>query len=182
MKSLLGGESVQSDQSDQLPQPGHRGLKAGPPPPLSETEKMLGELEVHFLGGLLTPKSSVAALSRSEKQELDSLKAVKMREYLERYARSLHLYAHTNMASPEYPLDVGDWSKPGLRPRMTQIWEGQVGLWIQQDIMEAIFRANRVKEPRSNVTNTPVKRLIGLRVVPGYVGVSGSVGRGGNWG
>ena len=50
---------------------------------------------------------------------------------------------------------------------MDEIWEGQMGLWMQQDIVEVIARMNEVWNPEQNVTTAPIKRLIGNEVVDG---------------
>jgi len=53
-------------------------------------------------------------------------------------------------------------------PTMVELWERQLELWIQQDLAEAIARTNA--DARS-VLEAPVKRLIKMRVAPGYVGL-----------
>jgi hypothetical protein len=69
---------------------------------------------------------------------------------------------------------------------MSDIWEGQMQLWVTQDIITAIGLANQAysleitpegterlipNESAPGVVDAPVKQLLGIKVIPGYVGV-----------
>ncbi|MEM6392714.1 MAG: hypothetical protein AAF797_08095 [Planctomycetota bacterium] len=109
----------------------------------------------------------------------------------------ISIYADTDPASNTFPFRIFDWAQPGQGsvPTPDQLWEAQLELWIVSDIVEAIMRTNRVGEtfqplnsegqpdgpPRLfAVQEVPVKNLIELSVVPGYVGLhtAGGLGRG----
>lgn len=64
-------------------------------------------------------------------------------------------------------------------PPPEQMWFAQVGLWIQQDVVQAINALNRdaaksVQDGEAYVEHSPVKRLVSLRVL-GYVLPTGGV-------
>jgi hypothetical protein len=67
-----------------------------------------------------------------------------------------------------FPFDVAEWSASSRRPSMAELWEGQLELWMQQDVVEAIRRTNA---DATSVLDAPVKRLMNIRIVPGYVGL-----------
>ncbi|MEX2671262.1 MAG: hypothetical protein WD294_04030 [Phycisphaeraceae bacterium] len=67
------------------------------------------------------------------------------------------------------PFDVGDWAQSS-NPDMFDIWEGQLQLWIQQDLVRAINRANGSDDPADSLLTMPVKRLLFMEVLPGYIG------------
>lgn len=152
-------------------------LDAGPPPSSELIESWLEKVEKNYLtNGVFPPKESRIDLTALEQSELDRLMSKKLIKILQDHAQSIHLYADVDINSPGFPFDVGRWSKPGPRPRMSEVWEGQLGLWIQQDIVKAIAMTNRVEDSHSNVMVAPVKRLIRIHLVPGYVGLGGARG------
>lgn len=150
-------------------------LDAGRPIATGLVNQALAQVEAEFLQNAW-PAKTRAELGPKQLQELLKMKRTRYRDLLRGNAEKIHLYAETDIRSPEFPFNVGPWSQPGDKPAMADIWEGQLGLWIQQDIAEAIARANRVDDPSANVTNVPVKRLIKIDVVPGYVGINGNGG------
>lgn len=91
---------------------------------------------------------------------------------------------NSNAEQSDYPFDIAAWAQAEGQPRPDQLWEGQVQLWILRDIMEAISSVNNVgkkidvmapngsieREPAS-VINSPIKRLISLKTLQGYVGL-----------
>lgn len=83
-----------------------------------------------------------------------------------------------------YPFQIADWAFAETPPNPDQLWEGQVQLWVMRDIMQAIANLNRVEEgvevtqPDGTTTtvpatalNSPIKRLLRLETLPGYVGL-----------
>ena len=128
-------------------------------------------------------------------ERLQKMLKTRAMEMLARQAQSIHLYSPLPLETDdrrgviEFPadfaFDVGAWSDfaaagaPGIGgaagnagpPTIKQMWEGQMGLWFQQDIAEVIARVNRVEDEASNVLNAVVKRLIRIRLLPGYVGI-----------
>lgn len=83
-----------------------------------------------------------------------------------------------------YPFQIAAWSFADSPPKPDQLWEGQVQLWIMRDIMQAIANLNRVEQgievaqadgttstKPATALNSPVKRLLRLETLPGYVGL-----------
>lgn len=71
-----------------------------------------------------------------------------------------------------YPFFIADWAYAESAPKPDELWEGQVQLWIMRDIMHAIAQVNQVDDnPQASVLNSPIKRLVRLGDVPGYVGM-----------
>jgi hypothetical protein len=73
--------------------------------------------------------------------------------------------------SPEYPFQVMGWSNRGTPPTDLELWEGQMQLWIQQDIARVIALTNGVSQKDSDVTKAPIKRLFKMSIVGGYYGL-----------
>ena len=151
-------------------------LNAAPPPSRRQMMAVVKKTEVHYLASFFPPKQSVAELTTEEAADLEALVLEKLIDFLQEHAKKIHLYANTALGEPGFPFDVGQWSDPGPRPLMSEIWEGQVGLWIQRDIAAAISKANGVENKKTSVIDTVVKRLIEIEIVPGYVGLHGARG------
>jgi len=84
----------------------------------------------------------------------------------------------------EYPFHIEPWAFSDQPPTPEQLWEGQVQLWILRDIMIAISEMNNVgevvkevgpdgtiRDREASVVNSPIKRLLELKTLPGYVGL-----------
>lgn len=162
-------------------------LNAGEPTSLrliEEVKKMTSD--EYMAEHLNLSGKGVENLSPSERGRLRKLIQTKLIDLLQRDAERIHLYvdkANVDSRRPDeffwdqFPFDIGQWCSPEVdRPSLAEVWEGQLGLWIQQDIAEAIARTNQVDNPLANVMNTPVKRLIKIELGPGYVGINGSSG------
>ena len=95
-------------------------------------------------------------------------------ELLQQYAKSIHIYAQTDPLLPGYPFEIQPWSSDMVPtpPTNIQIWDGQMSLWIQQDVCRAIQLANKLDTPGSNVMNAPIKELLAVRVDPKYIGLA----------
>lgn len=87
-------------------------------------------------------------------------------------------------ATAQYPFAIAPWAFSDQPPTPDQLWEGQVQLWIMRDIMIAINRMNNVggtvkaigpdgaiRDEQACVVNSPIKRLLELKTLPGYVGL-----------
>lgn len=149
-------------------------LNADSPPGPTQINAVLTKITTNYLNNnFFPPKNDMSELNELQMTELNALKGQRLVELLQEKAHSIHLYADTQITSLDFPFDVGAWSKPGLRPRLSQIWVGQLGLWIQQDIARAIALTNHVEDSKASVVAAPVKRLISIRVLPGYVGFQG---------
>jgi hypothetical protein len=104
------------------------------------------------------------------------------------HARTINIYADPVLGdptspNPAFPLQVATLGQTTASPDPATVWEGQLQLWILQDIIAAIALANDVLNEKdhgmtasgepipSSVLNAPVKRLLGVEVLPGYVGL-----------
>ncbi|MFP4054714.1 MAG: hypothetical protein ACLFV7_12705 [Phycisphaerae bacterium] len=73
---------------------------------------------------------------------------------------------------------------PGTRrPLLTNMWNAQIGLWIQRDVLAAINATNAevfqgLTEEQKNVMSAAVKRLVEIRVAPEYFPMTGGGGGG----
>lgn len=142
----------------------------------AEMKQILIQAENTFLQTqFFPPREKRDELSDDELEQLNQYMSQTLLEVLDKHAHGTHLYAGVDaeLYSRDYPFHVGTWSKDDGLPTMLQLWEAQVGLWIQQDIAEAIARTNRVQDPHMSVVDAPVKRLIRIELVPGFVGLHG---------
>ena len=157
-----------------LPQP---ALNASSPVSRAKLAETAGMAQNNFLKTrIFPPKDSVSELDEQQLADLKRFKTDKLMDLLKRHAQSIHIYAETDLESPQFPFAVDQWSKVGDRPEINQVWWGQMGLWIQQDIVAVISAINRVNDPEANVLTSAVKRLINIEIVPGYVGINGTGG------
>ena len=132
------------------------------------------------------------AYSPEQRETLLSEQRVLLTNQLIDRAGRINIYADPTLGdatnpNPAFPLQVAELGQTEGSPTADQLWEGQLQLWILQDIVEAIALANDVANtedhgtyaegPRqgqpipSSVLNAPIKRLIQLEVLPGYVGM-----------
>lgn len=90
----------------------------------------------------------------------------------------------STIAVAGYPFLIADWADADQPPTPDQLWEGQVQLWIMRDIMATIYRVNNingtvkaigpdgvVRDEPASVVNSPIKRLLKLHTLSGYVGL-----------
>jgi hypothetical protein len=116
------------------------------------------------------------SLTAEQREELVSLRREALKRALRRHATAASIYARTDLDKDDegYPFHVRALPSDD-QPSMVQLWERQLELWIQRDIAEAIAETNAEAE---SVLDAPVKRLLGMRVWPGYVGLHtrGAVG------
>ncbi|MFA9476831.1 hypothetical protein ACERK3_00860 [Phycisphaerales bacterium AB-hyl4] len=146
-------------------------LGAGSPPRADQIQRYLEQLEEQIRATYRPPGERQSELSDRERRELERELRESHLALLRERAEQINIYAVTRLNDSEFPFHVGEWSRASDRPEPSHLWEGQVGLWLQQDIARAIARANRVDDPNSNVLNAPVKRLLRVEVIPGYVGL-----------
>jgi hypothetical protein len=150
-------------------------LDAGPGVSQEEVRVALEKAENDFLtGSLLVPKA-LKDLTPEENERLQQKKAKTLFDMLMANARSVHLYAQKSMDQPGFPFPIGAWTAPGgHKPTDTELWEGQMSLWIVSDIARVIQVCNQVDNPTANVMTVPVKRLLSVRVLPNYIDINGA--------
>lgn len=144
-------------------------LNAGMPPSAAEIDDEIAKAEREFAA-----EFGSAALTSASPEMADELRRRRqhqVKELLVRRARGMHIYAETDPAMGS-AFDIDGWASAASIPSMDALWESQLSLWIQQDIVEAIARTNRVDNPTYDVTMVPVKRLGRIDVVDGYVGIN----------
>ncbi|MEM1210971.1 MAG: hypothetical protein AAGI68_01605 [Planctomycetota bacterium] len=129
----------------------------------------------------------------AEKFKIEQRKSLKRALYLHTTGlpgqnNGISIYADTDPTSSDFPLEIFDWARPGEGqvPTADMLWEAQLELWAVSDVVDAIMRTNRIGEtfqpedsqgqpegaPRAfAVQEVPVKRLLELVVLPGYVGL-----------
>lgn len=146
-------------------------LNAGTPPPAQDIEMAIATVDANF-SEIVNPTEADEIRMRDEKQQ-------KLIQTLVDRAYTIHIYADGDIRSPNFPLTVTSLrstaSTANISTLATQsvFWEAQMELWVQSDVIRAIAKANDINNPEKNVLVNPIKRLVGLQVVPGYVGVHG---------
>jgi len=173
LTAMLNGESV-----DPATPP---ALTAAPKVSDDRIAELMASVEQKYLADAFAVDIEQRDRKNLTEQQVDELNAMLIKaaasEHV-RHARSIDLYAETDLYNAAFPFDVASWCLPdyGAQPTMAQLWEGQLGLWIQQDILRAMALTNEITEPGTNVTRAPIKRLVKIQIVPGYVGLGGATG------
>jgi len=88
-------------------------------------------------------------------------------------AAEIQLYAQPPVVSGQSvsgALDIEPWAGGDSPPALHELWNGQVELWIQQDLVAAINRVNDAAGGENVLTN-PVKRLRDVTVLD-YIGTA----------
>jgi len=161
-----------------------------PAEPTRRTGRFAGPMPVEEEERGFRPEMpSATGLSEGDQKRLIEALQQRLASLLDEEAKKIHIYADPRMViqgaqsgsskNAAFPFQVADWAlgadgkSPGTLPNDQQIYEGQLEFWIQKDIAQAIFLANRVGEEGTSVLTSPVKRLIRVDVLPGYVGLHG---------
>ena len=175
LKAMLGKPTVADKDAPRL---------NGSGPAASEmVDAGLEKVTNKFLGGFF-PRKLETELTPEDTKRLAVLRSEEAMDIVKDHARRISIYAGTDEKLDEFPFDIGAWAREGSRPQMRDIWEGQMSLWIQQDIVRAISLANKPsREPGSvhtedTVVSAPVKQLVKIRVFDDYVGITGAGGMG----
>ncbi len=155
-------------------QPGlYQQLGAGTPPTDQEIGEHLALTEQNFIS------ARGGTLLEAERAQLARAKATAHRELITNRAAEIRLYAEPPQRQNRVILapgifDMGEWARRTEKPAIGEVWEGQMGLWIQQDLVQAINLANHLAtpSPEARVPHLPVKRVLGMTIDPQYIGVS----------
>ncbi len=142
-------------------------LNAGTPPTPESIELRLATVQQKYLTSRLGASESDPQLVRQKVDTRLSLLADR--------ARDIRVYGQPPVFGGEAAtgglFDVAPWATGGDRPSMTQLWHGQVELWVQQDLAMAIALANRPNPGSAatpSVLNLPVKRILSMVVEDNY--------------
>lgn len=135
-------------------------MKAGLPPTPAEVEAEKAEIwasryNTRLAGGDGTAAS--AAAQAQLKQEFDDEVATLAEKLRQKRAETLLVYM-----DPATALTVQVLSEnAGTAPNAMAIWYAQVGLWIQQDIRDAVLATNA---PFGSVTKAPIKNIVKMQL------------------
>ncbi len=177
------------EEGDMLPYTGRKAytdsfariyqqLDAGSAPDADEVKASMEHDEESYRAKALV--GNTAPLTEPQKAELTKLQATNLLRLSMANAANHHLYADpvilvTGGAHPMWkpgPFQVQDWARRGTKPTQTELWAGQMDVWIQQDLCSAIAIANHVGDPSiKSLVECPVKRLLSLQVQPDYIGL-----------
>ncbi|XAM00136.1 hypothetical protein OT109_01860 [Phycisphaeraceae bacterium D3-23] len=169
----------------------------GLPPSVDEVMASVDQMLYEYLTSV--GAETTADLTQAQADELLQLQKVAAMAPLRERAESIHLYADVmpvpideddedagpapigmERFNPEYPFMIADWSVAAEPAKLDELWEGQVQIWVIRDIMQAIANTNTVTTTSEDgtavstqlaVINAPVKRLLRLELLPGYVGL-----------
>lgn len=152
-------------------------MKAGEPPEGKEITEKLGQIKKQFSSTIQR-----AQLTPAEIKELRGKQREELMNMFTGRARSIMIYAEpptydANQKKFNGVFQIGDWitkrKQPGQgAPNGFELWEGQMSLWIQGDIIKAINLANDPgANAAANVITNPVKRVISIEVKPYYYGL-----------
>ncbi len=152
----------------------YTSLQAGTPPTKAQIESELKRVEEDFRASILVLEGE---LTTDQKRELAERTVKARREMILSKARSIKLYGAPPTFFTTQPTGIFSISNLALstaQPTDWDIWEGQMNLWIQQDICTAIRLANsgsRDGRTYNSVIDAPVKQITQIEVLPMYVGV-----------
>jgi hypothetical protein len=135
-------------------------LDAGDPISQERLEQVVEPLERNLRARYGIPDGG--QLTNTQQEELLREKRRAQLDLIRQHAQSIHIY--TNASA----FQIDNWPSP---PNIINIWESQLNLWIQQDIVQTISRTNRVSDQSFSVIQAPIKRLNKISIVPGYVGI-----------
>lgn len=150
-------------------------LNAGEPPEAAAVGLQLAEDEREFRRQYQGASGEDVSLTPEQERQLREEKRDRTLQMIRDRAESIHLYAEMDPDAEDFPFTMRQSlvnPTPGAgSPTPALLWEAQLELWIMQDIARAIARVNAVDNPSANVATVPVKRLLNVAVVPGYVGI-----------
>ncbi len=175
LRAMLGKPSVADKDAPRL--------NASDRIPDEEVDAEMLKVTHRFLAGFF-PRKLESELTLEDKKRLADLRAAAIFDRMKEHAERISIYASTNEKLDDYPFHIGAWARAGTRPALRDIWEGQMSLWIQQDIVRAIALANKPSREqgsfhqRDSVLTAPVKRLVSIQIFDDYVGINGAGGMG----
>ena len=155
-------------------------LNAGMPPTMEEIGDALSDAQNSVVESIRVTRGAEAEQLPEDIEKIQLAQQESLLEIIQNQAHSINIYSQIDPLAPDYPFHIGEWAGQTGSPRLFEIFEGQLELWIQQDIVEAIVKANQITidqdgkhvlNPKASVLTAPVKRLIKIEVTPGYVGI-----------
>ena len=164
---MILGEPVEDDNLVRL--------NAGEPPDAERVGQQIAEDEREFRRQYQGQSGEDVSLTADQQRQLLEEKRDRTLQMIRDRAEAVHLYAEMDPDNEAFPFTMRQSlvnPAPGAgSPTPALLWEAQLELWIMQDIARAIARVNAVDNPSANVATAPVKRLLDVTVLPGYVGI-----------
>lgn len=143
-------------------------IGAGMPPAGDALRDEMERAQEAFIWHILQ-RNDIESLNNEERQKLrEEMTQRRMSEYGKR-ARAIKVYA--DLAS----LQIPNWPEVEERS-MAEVFQWQWNYWIQEDVLEAVARAN---EDAGSVIDAPVKHVVSIRVLDPLPNTGGSSGRSG---
>lgn len=148
-------------------------LNGGSPRPMAEIEVEVKMFADSYFGDKSSSSGSSRSTSRNAAEkaamqdELDEESKKFVRELMANQAFQIKVYAQPDPLLPGFSLEMAPWAYAQELPEAWELFEGQLGFWFQQDLIEAIALANADED---NVLTTPIKRLISVELDRGYAG------------
>ncbi|MEM6755738.1 MAG: hypothetical protein AAF586_01105 [Planctomycetota bacterium] len=151
-------------------------LDASEPPSSERIANEIADAEESTLDTIVSIRleAQEGGLTESETQEVFEAKQQRLVDVLQDAASQATVYADTDPFSPDFPFVIQGWALDVDPPTVAEMWEGQMQLWVLEDVVEAIELANERAAEASGLSGVPasvVKRLISLTVEPGYIGL-----------
>ncbi|QDU33402.1 hypothetical protein KS4_14480 [Poriferisphaera corsica] len=168
-------------------------LNAGLPPSANDQAMAIKEAQENYIASVEVARGTGGAgtLTSEDQEKIVAAQRERLLEMLQNQALNINVYASTNFNSPLFPFQIGSWAldTSGRSPEPFELYEGQMELWIQQDIASAIAKANGIYQmdtqgnflrdsqgnlmldDNNSVLNAPFKNLKVVEIVSGYVGI-----------
>lgn len=158
----------------------YQALDAGDTMTSQEMQELIAAEQEKYQRSLFRPAGTPDTLTEAEQAEGNRVVAEKVQRIIKERALDHHIYAPAvklELQGKEAdqrpgPFQVDPWVWQGRDLRTEPIWESQMQLWIQQDLVQALRIANNMDDPKASVIDQPVKVLREIRVEPGYIGIT----------
>ena len=165
-------------------------LNAGRPIDAAEIGVFMAQRQAEAL-----QSRDTSLITEADQKQLNSELQRELMNRLLEHAQRFNIYGDNRLGDPRtpnpaFPLEVSPLATETRSPEPATLWEGQLQLWILEDLVQAIALANDVANVRdhgtdedgqridSSVLTAPVKRLIRAELIPGYVGLHSTGGVG----
>jgi hypothetical protein len=177
LRSFLESPGEQSPSAEGLfPAALNAGLATDP----SRLDNEVADAEQATYSAIVSRRGEARETGLTDDERDDILAAKRQRyiDILQDTATQIDVYVDAmNPRDPYSPFEVMPWAVDDGSPAIPNVWEGQMQLWVLQDLVSAIAMANAQAAESSDRQGVPasvVKRLLSIRVLPGYVGLTSS--------
>jgi hypothetical protein len=144
-------------------------MKAGFPPTSVEIERKKREVEDEIKSRLVKDPRTQQPLNQRENDAEIAARVPLVAETMRREAaEQCKLYLELTAFEPFQNLNRADYNNPELY----EVYLGQLGLWLHEDVVKSIARAN---EGAENVMDAPIKRLYNIKPPQDLFRLSGAL-------